>query len=549
MKVALAQIDPTIGDFAGTAQKIVRAAVEARSQGAELTIFPELCLTGYPPKDLLEKQAFLDAQDRALDKLKHALKGLPCILGFISRRYDGVGHQRYNSVGLLVEGEFLAIGRKVLLPTYDVFDEARYFQAGESPTCVDFKGVRLGLSVCEDAWNDKDFWQRRLYDRDPIEELVQQGADLIVNISASPYNIGKQSVKEAMLSSLSRKHRVPILYCNQVGGNDELLFDGRSMGFDDRGKLCARGPAFQEGVTLLDLETYEGEATARLSDEEELHAALVMGMRDYANKCGFDGAVLGLSGGIDSALMAALAAEAYGPDNVIGVAMPGPFNSPESLEDAKEIAERLGIAFHVVSIAEPFECFKRNLAPVFEGRPEDVTEENMQARIRGVYMMALSNKLGHLLLTTGNKSELATGYCTLYGDMCGGLAAISDLYKTTVYKLARHLNAVRPDKPPIPERSIVKAPSAELRPNQTDQDSLPPYEILDGILKAFIEEHKSLEQIVALGFEFETVRRVIRLVDFNEYKRRQAAPGLRVTIKAFGCGRRMPIAQRFREGD
>ncbi|MCZ7647272.1 MAG: NAD+ synthase [Planctomycetota bacterium] len=548
MKVALAQINPTIGDFNGTSQKIVRRAVEARSLGAELTIFPELCLTGYPPRDLLEKQAFLDAQDRALDKLKRALKGFPCILGFVTRRYDGVGHLRYNSVGLLVDGEFLAIGRKLLLPTYDVFDEARYFVPGDQPQVVDFGGTRWGLSVCEDIWNDKDFWSHRLYERDPIEELVQAGADAIVNISASPFNLGKQAVKEAMLSSLSRKHRIPLLYTNQVGGNDDLLFDGRAMGFDDRGKMCARGPAFVEGVTLVDLENFEGDATARLSDEEELHAALLMGMKDYADKCGFDGAVLGLSGGIDSAVVGALAAQAYGPPNVIGAAMPGPYNSPDSLADAQELAKRLDIRFHVLPIAEPFDVLKRVLAPAFEGRPADVTEENMQARIRGLYMMALSNKVGHLLLTTGNKSELATGYCTLYGDMCGGLAAISDLYKTTVYKLARHMNEVA-KSPPIPERSIAKAPTAELRPNQTDQDSLPPYEVLDGILKAYIEEHKSLEQILTLGFDFEVVRRVIRLVDFNEYKRRQAAPGLRVTMKAFGTGRRIPIAQRFREGD
>ncbi|MCW8130535.1 MAG: NAD+ synthase [Planctomycetota bacterium] len=549
MKVALAQINPTIGDFNGTVEKMVRTAINARAEGAGLTIFGELSLTGYPPRDLLEKQSFLDAQDRALDRLKKALKGLPAIVGCVTRRFDGVGNLLYNSCAMIVDGDVLAVGRKCLLPTYDVFDEARYFEAAEKPTVVEFRGLRWGLTICEDVWNDKDFWQHRMYAKDPVEDVVNLGADIIVNLSASPYCMGKQSVKEAMLSSLCRKYRRQMLYVNQVGGNDELLFDGRSMAFNEQGKLIARGHAFDEGVTIVDIENSYGQVSPRLPEEEELRKALVMGMRDYGNKCGFEGGVIGLSGGIDSALTASLAAEAFGSDNVIGVAMPSRYSSADSMTDARDLAERLGIEFHIVPIEKPFSTLKEILAPVFAGRPEDTTEENLQARIRGVVLMALSNKFGHLLLTTGNKSEIATGYCTLYGDMCGGLAAISDLYKTTVYQLSKHLNTKTDLRPPIPTHSITREPSAELRPDQKDSDALPPYETLDGILKAYIEDRKSMEQIVALGFEFETVKRVLRLVDFNEYKRRQAAPGLKVSSKAFGMGRRIPIAHRFREAE
>ncbi|MBI3831586.1 MAG: NAD+ synthase [Planctomycetes bacterium] len=549
MKVALAQINPTIGDFNGNVERIVRAAIDARSEGSQLTVFSEMCLTGYPPRDLLEKPSFLDAQDRALDRLKKALKGLPSIVGCVTRRFDGVGNLLYNSCAMIVDGDVLAVGRKCLLPSYDVFDEDRYFEPAEKPTVVEFRGLRFGLTICEDVWNDKDFWQHRMYEKDPVEDVVNAGADVIVNLSASPFCLGKQSVKEAMLSSLCRKYRRQMVYVNQIGGNDELLFDGRSMAFNEQGKLIARGQAFAEGVTIVDLENAYGQVSPRLTEEEEIRKGLVMGIRDYGNKCGFDGGVLGLSGGIDSALMAVLAAEAFGPENVIGVAMPSRYNSPESLADARTLAERLGIEFHIVPIEQPFGALKEILAPVFAGRPEDTTEENMQARIRGLILMALSNKFGHLVLSTGNKSELAAGYCTLYGDMCGGLAAINDLYKTTVYQMAKHINGAAQGKPPIPTNTITRAPSAELRANQTDQDSLPPYETLDAILKAYIEERKSLEQIVALGFEFDTVKRVLRMVDFNEYKRRQSAPGLKVTAKAFGVGRRMPIAQRFREAD
>ncbi|MCY3019857.1 MAG: NAD+ synthase [Planctomycetota bacterium] len=559
MKIALAQINPTVGDFDGNCARIVAAATEAAGRGAELTIFSEMCVLGYPARDLLEKPAFLDAQDRALERLCVDLRGMPVVVGCVRRRGNSAGNALSNSCALIENGRIAAVGDKCLLPTYDVFDEDRYFEESRAPAVAEFKGRKLGLTVCEDCWNDKDFWRARKYTYDPVEELVGRGTEILLNLSASPYSIGKQSVKEAMLGALARKHARPLVYVNQVGGNDDLLFDGRSMAFDASGALIARGPAFEEAVTVVELGI--GDCGLRIggtaptvaisppvSVEEEVHRALVVGTRDYARKCGFKTAVLGLSGGIDSALVGALAAEAFGPENVTGVALPSRFNAPASLGDAKDLAEQLGIGFHVVPIEELAVTFKHVLAPLFAGRKEDVTEENLQARIRGVLLMALSNKFGSLLLTTGNKSEMATGYCTLYGDMCGGLAVICDLYKTMVYRVARHLNALHPEKPPIPESSLVKAPTAELRFNQTDQDTLPPYDMLDGILKASIEEHKSMAEIVARGYDAEVVKRVLRMMDMNEYKRRQAPPGLKITSKAFGTGRRMPIAQRFREG-
>ena len=565
MKIALAQINPTIGDFEGNCQRVVSAAKHASANGAELTIFSEMCVMGYPARDLLDKPAFLVAQDRAIERLSSELDGTPVVLGFVRRRDNPTGKGLANSIALLENGRMTTVGDKCLLPTYDVFDEDRYFHSAAQPVTATFKGLRWGLTVCEDCWNDKDFWSQRKYALDPIEKLVNDQAAVIVNISASPYSLGKQAVKERMLSALARKHRRALLYVNQVGGDDDLVFDGRSLAFDKHGKLLARGPAFEEGVTIVDLavspprfppkdeddlpavHSAHSISGSMLSEEEEVHRALVLGTRDYARKCGFKTAVLGLSGGIDSALVAAIAAEAFGPQNVTGVAMPSKFNSPESLADAKDLAQRLGIKFEVIGIEDVAGAYKGALANVFAGRAEDVTEENLQARIRGVLMMAFSNKFGSLLLTTGNKSEVATGYCTLYGDMCGGLAVISDVYKTMVYRLSRHLNSIHPKNPPIPESSITKAPTAELRFNQKDQDTLPPYDMLDGILKATIEEHKSADEIVAQGYEREIVKKVLRMIDVNEYKRRQAAPGLKITAKAFGTGRRMPIAQRFRE--
>lgn len=550
MRIALAQIDPTVGDFDGNVARISKAAHAARQAGADLVVFSEMCILGYPPRDLLEKPAFLAAQEIAIDRLRADLKDIPVVLGCVTRRDATEGNALYNSCVFLEAGEIRARAHKCLLPAYDVFDEDRYFEESRTPTLIEFRGVKIGLTICEDCWNDKDFWSARKYSFDPVELLVKQGAQLLLNLSASPFALEKHAIKERMLAALARKHSVPLIYVNQVGGNDDLLFDGRSLAFDAQGTRVACGPAFDEGFVLVDYDgtALRGSDSPRpLSSIEEIHRALVLGTCDYARKCGFKTAVLGLSGGIDSAVVAAIAAEALGPRNVTGVAMPSRFNAPESHADAQVLAESLGIHFHTIAIEDLMGQYQRALAEPFAGKKEDVTEENLQARIRGVLMMAFSNKFGHLLLTTGNKSELATGYCTLYGDMCGGLAVISDLYKTVVYDLARHLNSLSPEKPPIPENTITKAPTAELRYNQKDQDSLPPYDVLDGILKRTVEEHQPFEVIVAAGYDAEVVRKVLRLIDVNEYKRRQAAPGLKVTAKAFGTGRRMPIAQRFRD--
>jgi NAD+ synthase (glutamine-hydrolysing) len=551
MKIALVQINPTVGDFDANASRMIALAKEAAAAGANLCVFSEMCVMGYPARDLLEKPAFLDAQHHALERLIQELKDIPVILGCVSRRDTHEGRKLYNSCVFFVSGKTIARAHKCLLPTYDVFDEDRYFEAAREPVLVEHKGIKIGLTICEDAWNDKDFWKTANYDFDPVENLVSRGARLIINLSASPFAQQKHALKTRMLSSLAKKHRVPLIYVNQVGGNDDLIFDGRSMAFTASGQHIATGPAFEEGFTLVELKHEDLHAISAqprpLNDMEEIRRGLVMGTRDYARKCGFKSAVIGLSGGIDSALVAAIAAEAFGPQHVTGVAMPSRFNAPESLADAKDLADRLGIHFKVVPIEPIMGQFQASLAESFAGTKEGVTEENIQARIRGVLLMAFSNKFGHLLLTTGNKSELATGYCTLYGDMCGGLAVISDLYKTLVYKLSRHFNDCNPGKPPIPDYTITRAPSAELRFNQKDQDSLPPYDELDAILKLTIEEHKSCAEIVAAGHNAEVVRKVLRMIDVNEYKRRQGAPGLKLTAKAFGTGRRMPIAQRFKD--
>lgn len=546
MRIGIAQINPTVGDFAGNTERIVRAAVHARGEGADLTVFPELSLCGYPPRDLLEKPSFLVDQERALEKLCNALRGLPSFVGFVERCRDDGDDDLYNAVAFIREGRIETVARKCLLPNYDVFDEARYFKAADKPTVCTFRSRKIGIAVCEDAWNDKDFRRRRRYEFDPVEQLVKAGADLLLNPSASPFSLEKQSIKETMLSSLARKYHVPLIHVNQVGGNDELIFDGRSSAFDGRGKLLACAPAFEEGVAVVELSKEPATESSRLSELEEIRRALVLGLRDYARKCGFTGAVLGLSGGVDSAVTAVLAAEAFGPENVMALAMPSRYNAPRSLRDAKKLAENLGIEFEVIPIERPFTVFEDLLAGLFAGREPDATEENLQARLRGVLLMAVANKFHRLLTATGNKSELAVGYCTLYGDMCGGLAPLGDLYKTTVYKLARHLNAAC-EEPPIPKRILTRPPSAELRENQTDQDSLPPYEVLDGILKTYIEERRSVRAGVALGYDRETVVKTLALVDAAEFKRRQAPPVLKVTAKAFGMGRRMPVAQGFRE--
>jgi NAD+ synthetase len=466
------------------------------------------------------------------------------VVGYVGRNEVRPGRETTNAVALLQHGKIVATRTKTLLPTYDVFDEDRYFEPATENTPVPWPGLNLGLTVCEDVWNDEDFWRDRRYRHNPAIELASAGAKLILNISASPWHLGKNRLRREMLANLAAKAAAPLVYCNLVGGNDELVFDGASLVFNGRGELLAEGKMFQDDFLLVDLDHAKPIQHETLPDEEKLYKALVLGLRDYMHKCGFKSALLGLSGGIDSALTAVIAVEALGRENVRGVSLPSEFSSQGSLDDARILAKNLGIQYDVVAIQPMFVAAKGQLKGVFAGRPEDTAEENIQARLRGVILMGMSNKFGSLLLTTGNKSELAVGYCTLYGDMCGGLAVISDVPKTMVYRISRWINR---DREIIPSASITKAPSAELRPNQTDQDSLPPYDVLDAILEAYVVQGRSTAEIIQSGFDADTVRRVVRLIDLNEYKRRQAAPGLKVTTKAFGVGRRIPIAQRYRD--
>ncbi len=544
MKIALAQINPTVGDLAGNQAKILAAYRRGAEAGADIVVAPELAVTGYPPRDLLLKKSFIAGNLAALEQLAAATGKTALLVGYVGEHRERPGREVTNSVALLRDGKIAATRVKSLLPTYDVFDEDRYFEPAQENTPVAFDGEKIGLTVCEDIWNDEDFWPERRYRSNPPLELTAAGARVLFNVSASPWHAGKEETRYRMLQSLAAKTGRPVLFCNQVGGNDELVFDGGSLAFNGAGELIAQGAMFTEDFVMVDTEAKTGIARVRRTDEENIHDALVLGLRDYLHKCGFKSAVLGLSGGIDSALVACLAAEALGPKNVHGVSLPSQFSSQGSLEDAKVLAQNLGIHYEVIPIQPGFETLRQELQPAFAGKREDTTEENIQARLRGVILMALSNKFGSLLLTTGNKSELAVGYCTLYGDMCGGLAVISDVPKTTVYQLAKWINRKREI---IPVSSITKAPSAELRPNQTDQDSLPPYDVLDAILDAYVVQGKMPGEMVKAGFDAATVQRVVRLIDANEYKRRQAAPGLKVTSKAFGVGRRMPIAQRFQE--
>jgi NAD+ synthetase len=544
MKVALAQINTTVGDIAGNEQKILDAYRQGCEAGAEMIVTPELGIAGYPPRDLLLKSGFIDRNLAALHRLASATGSAGLLVGYVGKNDVRPGREASNCVALLQHGNVVVSRIKTLLPTYDVFDEDRYFQPATDNHAVGFNDGLVGLTICEDVWNDEDFWRERRYRANPAMQLVAEGARIIFNISASPWHLGKNATRFEMLSSLAAKAKSPLIYCNQVGGNDELIFDGASLVFNGAGQLIAQGRMFAEDFLVVDTEHAPAIQPASLCDEEKLYKALVLGLRDYLHKCGFKSAVLGLSGGIDSALTAVLAVEALGKENVRGVSLPSQYSSQGSLDDARSLAERLGIRYDVVSIQPMFEAVRKQLQPIFAGLTEDTTEENIQARLRGVTLMALSNKFGSLLLTTGNKSETAVGYCTLYGDMCGGLSVINDLPKVMVYRVSRWINREREI---IPSDSITKAPSAELRPNQTDQDSLPPYEILDSILDEYVVKGKSLAEIVALGFDEPTVRRVVRLIDMNEYKRRQAAPGLKVTSKAFGVGRRIPIAQRYRE--
>ena len=546
MKVALLQINQTVGDLAGNARLILDALARARSAGADLAVAPELALVGYLPRDLLLSEGFVRRSWEVLEQLAQDASELPpALVGLAEPNPSDEGRPLFNSAVLIQDGALTQRFRKALLPTYDVFDEDRYFEPFHGPQVLELGGRRIGISICEDIWNDRDFWKRRRYHHDPIQELVRVGAEVIINLSASPFVAAKHRRREEMLGNAARKYRVPVVYVNQFGGNDDLVFDGRSCAFDAEGAPIARGRSFDADIVVCDLEEPRPIAPAGdLAVEWEIWRALVLGTRDYVRKCGFNSAVLGLSGGIDSALTAAIAVEALGPDRVIGVLMPSPYSSAGSIADARALAVNLGIETMTLPIEPAMRAYETTLADVFAGRDSGVAHENIQARIRGALLMALSNQRGALLLTTGNKSELSVGYCTLYGDMSGGLAVIADVPKTMVYRVARWRNQIAGTEL-IPEASLTKAPSAELRPNQTDQDSLPPYDVLDDILQRHIEQHQPAGEIVAAGFDPETVRRVLRLVRGAEFKRKQAAPGIKVTDRAFGTGWRMPIAARL----
>jgi NAD+ synthetase len=544
MKLALAQLNPTVGDLRGNCAKALDAYRRGVAEGAGLVVAPELAITGYPPRDLLAKRRFVDDNLKALNELAGNIGEAGLVVGYVDINTSQLpGKDYFNAGALLQNGQILTRRFKTLLPTYDVFDEDRYFQPADANLAVPFDGLNLALTICEDIWNAQDYWPVRIYRRDPIAEL--EPVNLILNISASPFHLGKEQTRHEMLRRIAMKRKTPLVYCNQVGGNDELIFDGNSLVFDATGNLLAQGAAFREDLLIVDLDAPRSTPHALQLPVAALHDALVLGLRDYVRKCGFKSVVLGLSGGIDSAVTACLAVAALDPENVMGVSMPSQFSSKGSVDDARELAKNLGIRWETIPIQEPFTTLKSSFKELFKGLPEDTTEENMQARLRGTILMALSNKFGHLLLTTGNKSELAVGYCTLYGDMNGGLGVIADVPKTMVYELARYINR---DRPVIPPASITKPPSAELRPNQTDQDSLPPYEVLDVILKRYVEEAKSAAEIIAeTGYDEKLVRDIVRKIDLNEYNRKQAPPVLRVTTKAFGIGRRVPIAQKYIE--
>jgi NAD+ synthase/NAD+ synthase (glutamine-hydrolysing) len=549
MRIALGQINTTVGDLAGNVDLMIACARRAAERGAELVVFPELSVTGYPPRDLIEKETFLERSAQQLERLARetAALAVAIVCGYVGRAQTTAGKRATNSAALLRSGQILFRQHKALLPTYDVFDEARYFLPADRQSVCALSETTLALTICEDAWNDKQFWERRLYCRDPVEELVQQGARILISINASPYHMGKRQLRREVFANTAQRHQVPLIYVNQVGGNDSLVFDGSSFALDAEARLIGSCASFGEDLVVVDTASGAGEQHENLPDEcEAVYEALVLGTRDYLRKCGFRSVLLGLSGGIDSSLTAVIAADAVGRENVVGVAMPGPYSTEASRADARALAANVGIRFEVVPITGAYEKHLQALAPLFRGAPPDVTEENLQARLRGVTLMALSNKWGALVLTTGNKSELAVGYCTLYGDMCGGLAVISDVPKTLVYQLARIANRRHSDA--IPESVFEKAPSAELRPNQKDSDSLPAYDLLDQVLRAYVEDGHSPKEIAeALGLPVGFVGDIINKVDRNEYKRQQAAPGLKVTTKAFGIGRRFPIAQRYSE--
>ena len=558
MKIGFAQLNLTVGDLSGNLEKIELAYERLAAAGAELVLTPELAITGYPPQDLLFKSRFVPENLEALQRLHHRVGAAALLVGFVDRN-EGRGKPFHNAAALLEAGKPMRKAHKSLLPTYDVFDEDRYFEPASRVEPFDVHGLRIGVTICEDIWTEH-YLPRPFYDVEPVRSLIDQGADIIVNLSASPFSLHKPAVRREMVGALARAYQRPICYCNAVGGNDQLVFDGNSIAVNAAGELIAQLPGFSENELVIDTDKARASEFHESKTPVDLFAALSLGVRDYLRKCNFKSAVLGLSGGIDSAVVAVIAVDALGAENVVGVSMPSQYSSRGSIDDARTLARNLGIKFLEIPITNAFAAFKAQFAEIFAGRPEDATEENMQPRLRAMTLMALSNKFGYLLLTTGNKSELAVGYCTIYGDMAGGLAVISDVPKTMVYELARWINAdyvsragEKRDPPSpgsgavgiIPRSTIDKPPSAELKPNQTDQDTLPPYDILDEILRLYVEENLSARDIIGHGFDEKTVRWVQRRVDLNEYKREQAAPGLKVTSRAFGVGRRMPIAQKY----
>jgi NAD+ synthase (glutamine-hydrolysing) len=543
VKIALGQINPTVGDFSGNANKMIDFARRAKAAGAGLILFPELAVCGYPPRDLVERPTFVAKNRESVERIAAESKGISVICGLVTPALAETGKSVMNSAVLLQDGKPAFLQSKMLLPTYDVFDEMRNFAPSRHQDLFDFCGNRMALTICEDAWNDKHFWNKRLYGFDPVDALIRAGGNFVLNISASPFWLRKRELRRDMLATIARTDKVPVVMVNQVGGNDSLLFDGSSLVLNREGKVIAQGKSFEEDIVYFDSVTLEGEMHEQVEgDDASAYWALVLGTRDYVRKCGFGKVIIGLSGGIDSALTAAIAAAAIGPENVIGVGMPGPYSSPGSIEDARALAQNLDIRFELLPIGDICKSAQTTLHDVFRGLPVDVTEENIQARSRGLLLMAMSNKLNAIVLSTGNKSEIAVGYCTLYGDMVGGLAVISDVPKTMVYRISRYVNSLRPA---IPEATLEKPPSAELRPDQKDSDTLPPYDVLDAILEDYVEELHSAEQIAReRGFELGLVRRVLRMVDRAEYKRQQAAPGIKISEKAFGYGRRFPIAAK-----
>jgi NAD+ synthase (glutamine-hydrolysing) len=543
MKIAAAQINPHVGNVQANLKKILEQIGKAKELGADVVLFPEMSLTGYPPRDLLERKHLIDENINALNDLAPQIQDIVVILGYVEQNLTDEGKPLYNAAAVIEKGDIAYVTYKSLLPTYDVFDEDRYFEPAAGIAPIKINGQKMALTICEDIWADELCGPRQIYHKDPIEELAKKKVQMILNISASPWSIGKDAVRKELIQAQAKKYEVPVVFCNQVGGNDELVFDGNSFAVDAKGEIISHAKSFEEDLILIDLDYNTGDLRAQnLSDLEATYRALITGTRDYAHKCGFTKAVVGLSGGIDSALVACIAAEALGAGNVLGITMPSGHSSEGSQSDSEHLARNLGIEFKNVPIQGLFDSYLSTFGTIFGETAQDVTEENIQARIRGNILMATSNKLGHLVLSTGNKSELATGYCTLYGDMAGGLSVISDLPKTMVYQIAREV--VNGDGEVIPKSTVNKAPSAELRPNQKDSDSLPAYDVLDPILKLYIEEQKSAEEIIEAGHPKERVEQVVALVERAEYKRRQMPPGLRVTEKAFGIGRRIPIASK-----